>query len=306
MNRTLSPSKVIKIPAFEGSLPTRALYIYLPPGYSESEKRAYPILYMHDGQNCFAAYERDSFAGSWHADKTADRLILNGEMRPCIIVGVSNGKRARMAEYMPPYVQYSSHQNASPKSNKRVSVITGQADQTLAYYQTEVDPYIRNHYRVLDGPENVATCGSSMGGLYSAYIAMEQSDFARSHALMSPSFWITRLPSQTASASYAMIERFRNYHLPDAQSAEQYNSSQGNDQAKGLRLWLDCGTWGGAKGKGDDGLPLVLAARDALISSGFQEGHDLEVYIDEGAIHHEAAWAGRFDRVLRFLFPVSI
>lgn len=304
MNRTLSPSKVIKLSAFEGSLPTRALYIYLPPGYSDAESCAYPILYMHDGQNCFAAYKQDSFAGSWNADKTADRLILNREIQPCIIVGVSNGRRARLAEYMPPYVQYTPHQNAATNGKKSASMITGQANQTLAYYQNEVDPYIRSHYRVLDGPENVATCGSSMGGLFSAYIAMEKSDFARSHALMSPSFWITHQRGQSGNGSNEMIERFRNYQRLADESAERRDNSSGSCDAEALRLWLDCGSWGGSKGKGDDGLPLVLAARDALTSSGFKEGNNFQVYIDEGAIHHEAAWAGRFDKVLRFLFPV--
>lgn len=52
----VSPSRVIKLPAFTGSLPTRPLYIYLPRGYDEHLDRAYPVLYMHDGQNCFETF----------------------------------------------------------------------------------------------------------------------------------------------------------------------------------------------------------------------------------------------------------
>lgn len=300
MSAPLSPSKVIKIPAFRGSLSTRAIYIYLPLGYAESQTRAYPILYMHDGQNCFAAYEQDSYAGSWRADKIADHLIAHGEIQPCIIVGVSNGQRDRLAEYMPPYVQYTLRHDATKNDKSRGrSVISGQAERTFAYYQNEVDPYIRNHYRVLKGRENIATCGSSMGGLFSTYIALEESHFARSHALMSPSFWITYQRDRAGNGSYEIIERFYTHHPPDS-SGDILRA----DSPQKLRLWLDCGSWGATEGEGDDGLPLLLAARDALIGSGFEEGDNFQVYFDEGAIHHESAWAGRFDQVLRFLFPV--
>lgn len=294
MSKSPSPSQVIKIPEFLGSLSTRAVYIYLPPGYEEAPDKAYPILYMHDGQNCFARHEQDSYAGSWHADKTADRLIKQEKIQPCIIVGVSNGQQDRLAEYMPPYVEYKPYQGRNTKGKK--SSIAGCSDKTLAYYRDEIDPYVRTQYRVLDGRENIATCGSSMGGLFSAYIALEESNFARNHAIMSPSFWITHRHDQDGSGSYAMIERFRRSHSPDACELPE--------QSQDLRLWLDCGSWGGSEGEGDDGLPLLLAARDALIESGFEEGENFQMYIDQGAIHHEAAWAGRFNKVLRFLFPI--
>lgn len=290
MNNTLSsPSRVIKIPAFQGSLSTRAIYIYLPPGYDEATEQAYPVLYMHDGQNCFATYEEDSYAGSWRADQTADRLINEGKIRPCIIVGVSNGQQERLAEYMPPYVQHTPyhHGRGQGKALQR-QVVMGRADKTFAYYRDEVDPYIRSYYRVLDGREHVATCGSSMGGLFSAYIGFEESDFACSHAIMSPSFWITYHVDKTGNGSYEMIDRFRTRQLSQT-----------------LRLWLDCGSWGSAEGKGDDGLPLLLAARDALISNTFEIGKDFQVYIDQGALHNEIAWADRFDQVLCFLFPIA-
>lgn len=300
MSKTSSPSKVIKIPAFQGSLPTRALYIYLPPGYADSPQKSYPLLYMHDGQNCFASYEQDSYAGSWRADKTADRLIKRSEIEPCVIVGVSNGQQDRLAEYLPPYVQYHTQRGArrGPNARKR-SLVMGQADKTFNYYQQEVDPYIRSNYRILGGRENIATCGSSMGGLFSAYIALDNSSFARSHALMSPSFWITHRQEHQETGSYEIIERFHAHHPLGG-----FRDAHKIDSPENLRLWLDCGSWGGAEGEGDDGLPLLLEARDALVDSGFEEGDNFQVYFDEGAIHHEGAWASRFDRVLRFLFPI--
>ncbi|MEM6428804.1 MAG: alpha/beta hydrolase-fold protein, partial [Deinococcota bacterium] len=100
---TLSASCVVKVPNFRGRLSKRALYVYLPRGYLEQGHRHYPVIYMHDGQNCFESFVEDSFAGSWQADLVADRAIAQGQMRECIIVGVSNGEAQRMAEYLPPY-----------------------------------------------------------------------------------------------------------------------------------------------------------------------------------------------------------
>jgi predicted alpha/beta superfamily hydrolase len=271
---------VIKIPRFTGRLSPRALYIYLPRGYAEHQTRRYPVLYMHDGQNCFEAYAADSFAGSWQADRTADRLIGQGRMRECLIVGVSNGGRQRRIEYLPPYATYQAAQRKGhqPKPDP----VTGTADRTLAYYQADVATFIQQTYRVLGGREQTATCGSSLGGLFSTYIAWEQPEFARHHAIMSPSYWLTRTPQD----AFETIERLR----------------QG--PPRDLRLWLDSGTLD-APGRGNDGMPETLAARQALLDIGYQEGPDFRYYLAKGAIHHESAWAARLPLVFEFLFPFS-
>ena len=192
----MSPSRVEKIFSFEGSLSARALYLYLPAGYDEQPDTHYPVLYMHDGQNLFEAFVEDSYLGSWRADETADRLIREGRMQPCIIVGVSNGGEARLAEYLPPYASYTL---PAPKIKRKgkgrkipLKPLQGRADETFVYYQNEVAPFVAANYRVLTGREHTATGGSSLGGLFSTYIAWEHPEFARSHAILSPSYWITR------------------------------------------------------------------------------------------------------------------
>ncbi|NJN45132.1 MAG: hypothetical protein HC806_10730 [Anaerolineae bacterium] len=57
----VSLPRVVKIPNFAGTLPTRSLYVYLPRGYDEHTSRHYPVIYMHDGQNAFETYVEDSF-----------------------------------------------------------------------------------------------------------------------------------------------------------------------------------------------------------------------------------------------------
>lgn len=287
----VSSSRVIKIPQFKGRLSPRPLYIYLPRGYAEHTSQRYPVLYMHDGQNCFEAFSGDSFAGSWRADQTADLLIGQGRMRECIIVGVSNGGLKRLVEYLPPYSTYKpdpvkpAHRKPGKTRAKerRPEPVRGRADLTLAYYRDDVASYIQREYRIRGEREDTATCGSSMGGLFSAYIAWEHSEFARQHAIMSPSFWMTR----TRCGRLEAVERFRTAPSPD------------------VRLWLDSGTLD-APGRGDDGFSDTLAARQALLENGyFAEGPDFRYCRDEGATHSEAAWAARLPLVFEFLFPLS-
>jgi len=158
-------SQVIKIPEFKGSLKTRALYIYTPPAYSLQPEQHYPVMYMHDGQNVFEAFSHDSFMGTWRADETADKLIRAKQMKACIIVGVSNGADERLKEYQPPYtaMRYAPLTKKG-KPRKRPFIIEGKADKTAEYYQ-EISAYLKQNYRILEGRENTATIGSSMGGL---------------------------------------------------------------------------------------------------------------------------------------------
>ena len=284
----VSPSRVLKIDEFTGSLPTRPLYIYLPPGYDDEiePSRRYPVLYMHDGQNVFEQYVDDSYVGSWRADETADRLIREGHMQPCLIVGVSNGGDARLTEYLPDYTHCPNPMRPVTARRKRrwgaahdhAPEVMGQADQTLAYYRHEVAAYINTHFRTLAGREHTATCGSSMGGLFSTYIAWEYPDFARHHAILSPSFWITDVMPKRRGGPYETIERFR------------------HGEPRDVRLWLDSGTR-------NDGLSLAREAAQALRQNGYVEGEDFRYFVDQGATHNEAAWASRLDLVLMFLFP---
>jgi predicted alpha/beta superfamily hydrolase len=285
----VSPPRVIKIPAFIGTLPTRPLYIYLPRGYDEHTHRHYPVIYMHDGQNVFETYIEDSYAGSWKADMTANRLIAQGNMRECLIVGVANGSRSRIAEYLPPYMTLFTRGRRSPRKDfptqaeskevqlrNRPRPVYGRAHRTVTYYQNEVQRYVLQHFRVLSGRENTATVGSSMGGLFSAYIAWDHPEFARHHAIMSPSFWITR----NQEGALEMIEHFR------------------HGERRDVRLWLDSGTY-------NDGERDTRAARDALLENGYVEGVDFEYYLDRGAGHNEGAWGRRLSKVFQFLFPAE-
>lgn len=288
----VSSSQVIKIEGFTGSLPARALYVYLPRGYAEHVDRQYPVLYMHDGQNCFDAFVEDSYAGSWQADLAADVLIRQGLLRECIIAGVSNGAEQRIMEYLPLYARHlppprrptqAAPPSAAPPLRRRpLMPVPGRAEETYRYYRDEVAPAIQRRWRVMPGRENTATCGSSLGGLFTIFIAWEHPEFARHHAALSTSFWVTRNKAGLLEA----VERMRTHPRHD------------------IRLWLDSGTLS-APGRGDDGLNDTLRARDALLAAGYAEGRDLQYHCAEGATHSEAAWAARLPLILQFLFPAG-
>lgn len=329
----VSPSRVTKIDSFVGSLSPRPLYIYLPRGYKEHIHRKYPVLYMHDGQNCFEAYVEDSFAGSWQADLAADQMIREGKMRECVIVGVSNGSKERFFEYMPdfsrlpdfvldsyyqveveeePITEEPDEADTSPDADTEfvedldlndepelleVSEVSelpeerreytneesvGRASATVAFYASDVAPFIESRYRVKSGRENRATCGSSMGGLMTMFFAWEAPSFARHHAAMSTSFWLTR----TKDKELPWIKRLQ------------------QEEPRDIRLWLDSGT--GDRGEHDDGMKDAILARDALLANGFVQGASFHYELAEGAQHHESAWAARLPRALTFLFPPTL
>lgn len=280
----VSASKVLKLP-FSGGLGRRALYIYLPPGYDDPDACAtrYPVLYLHDGQNCFETFAGDAFSGTWRADETADRLILSGQLSPFIIVGVSNGGETRLAEYLPPYSRLRLDPKTGPRRRgryglRRTHYLRGRAHKLYADY-LGIARFVAATFRVLPGREHTATCGSSMGGLFSAYLAFEHPEFARHHGVMSASFWTTQ-----RGGELRMLERLRRLPVRD------------------VRVWLDSGE---GEGNSDDNKGVTLLARQALLDAGYREGEGFVYHLAEGATHSEAAWAARLPLVLRYLFALD-
>ena len=93
---------------------TRPVDVWIPEGYSTSESRRYPVIYMHDGQFIFdqpaspytSTWERikGSFYGGlfWNVDEIMSRLIADELIPPVMVVSIWNlpGVKRR-TEYMP-------------------------------------------------------------------------------------------------------------------------------------------------------------------------------------------------------------
>jgi predicted alpha/beta superfamily hydrolase len=243
---------------------SRDILVYLPPSYWTRQARRYPVLYMHDGQNLFD--EATSFAGEWRVDETMELLAREG--LEAIVVGVPNAGEARRDEY-------------SPFKDRRHG--GGQGDAYLRFLLDTVKPLVDRSFR--SEPSRAATglMGSSMGGLISLY-----GFFARPEAFgfvgaMSPALWFAR----GRTLSYVA----------------------GRPPILG-RIYMDMGTGEGAEPAKMEPWRRNLLSRSttlsgelyaALVAKGYRPGRDIRYVEDEGAPHHESAWAARLPAALRFL-----
>ena len=152
----------------------RDIVVYLPPGYNRNPERAYPVLYLHDGQNLFDP--RTSFVEgrTWQVREQADAAIEAGEVEPLIIVGIYNTGERRIAEY--------THER-DPKLGG------GEADKYGKLLTRELMPWIASEYRVRVGREATGLGGSSLGGLVTLYLGLRNASIFGKLAVMSPSVW---------------------------------------------------------------------------------------------------------------------
>ncbi len=137
--------------AFTGEF--RRHRVVLPRGYNQHPDRRYPVIYMHDGQNCFDN-STAAFGVEWRADETAAELTRYGRMREAIIVGADNTPN-RLNDYAAP--------DAGGWSNQRY----------FDYLRLELKPLIDATYRTLTGQEDTGAVGSSMGGQASLFMGWD-------------------------------------------------------------------------------------------------------------------------------------
>jgi len=151
---------------------SRRIWVYLPKGYA-SVGRAYPVLYMQDGQNLFN--EQTATAGEWRADETLDSLQrITG--KECIVVGIDNGGDKRLNEYSP----------YDFTSNKTAIKAEGRA--YVDFIVQTLKPYIDGKYRTKKSSEFTYIAGSDMGALISFYAVAQHPEVFGAAGLFSPSF----------------------------------------------------------------------------------------------------------------------
>lgn len=157
-------------------LSPRNVLVYLPPGYDtpENKTRRYPVLYLHDGQNCFDGATSFIPGKEWRVDEAAQHLIETGQIEPLIIVAAYNTGVERMNEYTP---------------TKDGRGRGGKADTYGKLLTKELKPFIDSVYRTKRGAEDTALGGSSLGGLVTLHLGLKHSDTFRRLAVLSPSVW---------------------------------------------------------------------------------------------------------------------
>jgi enterochelin esterase-like enzyme len=152
----------------------RNVIVYLPPGYDDEPERAYPVLYLHDGQNLFDG--RTSFVKgrTWQVREHADAAIEAGEIEPLVIVGIYNTGDRRIAEYTHEY-------------NWQMG--GGEAEAYGQLVTRDLMPWIADQYRVRHDRASTGMGGSSLGGLVTLYLGLRYPTVFGKLAVLSPSVW---------------------------------------------------------------------------------------------------------------------
>ena len=130
----------------------RRMYVYTPPGYEEGGER-YPVLYLLHG----GGGDEDAWTTLGRACQIMDNLVSENKCRPMIVV-MTNGNPGEAAAPGAAPVRTEDPQdqgNIFEMGSRRF-------EESLV---KDVIPYVEEHYRTMDGRENRAVSGLSMGGL---------------------------------------------------------------------------------------------------------------------------------------------
>jgi predicted alpha/beta superfamily hydrolase len=242
---------------------TRFLRVWLPPGYDETENTNRNYPVLYLNDGQNLFEPSTSFTGvDWQVDETADRLIREGVVPPMIIVGIDNAGKDRIREYMP-------YRSVQPM------IMRVQGIRYPDFLMREVMPFVARNYRVATGPENTGLGGSSLGALISLYTATARPGFFGRLLLESPSLWAT---------NRQMIKNSRRVRV----WPERIFTAIGTAEA-------------GRKDKDRSAVDDVRELAAILRRAGLDDKR-LALTIEEGATHHESAWARRFPSALSFLF----
>jgi enterochelin esterase-like enzyme len=281
----VSSGKIVHYSQFASKyVRARDINVWLPDGYSTEQR--YDVLYMHDGDMLFDK-ELSWNAQSWEVDEVAGALIGSGELKPFIVVGISNGGELRHSDYFPqkPFEALTAQQQESIYQSKRedgVPVFKARvaSDNYLKFLVEELKPMIEKRFSVSTGPEHTFVMGSSMGGLISIYAIGEYPDVFGGAACLS-----THWPGVFSSKNNPIPDAFYDYlreHLPSPETH---------------RIYFDFGTE-----TLDAMYPELQAKVDTIMRDKGFNASNWKTLRFEGAAHTESAWSKRLHYPLKFLF----
>ena len=243
----------------------RDLLVWLPPGYQDHPDKAYPVLYMMDGQNLFQ--KPASAPGEWHLDETARAMITGGLIEPFIAVGIPNAGAARTEEYCP-----------TMPDGVTLFGKTPAGDDFVAWLAREVMPRVERAFRTRTGPEHTAIGGSSAGGLIALYAGLRRPDLFGSVLAESPALELDMI-------KLSMTDRIE------------------SAQALPAKIYLGMGGAENLPGSGfyDKASQRHVHAAEHLRDA-IGERADVMLCIVDRHEHNEKAWAERLPAALMFLY----
>ena len=246
----------------------RTVRALLPAGFTPGA--AVRTLLLHDGQNVF---HPDAPFGGWRADEA----LADARFADVLVVAVDS-----VADRMDAYTHVPDTIGGS--------LTGGRADGYIAMLRDEVLPFVRSRYGVEATGGSLAIGGSSLGGLVTLYLALEEPSLAGCAIAMSPTLgWGAFAGS---GVSEALLPRFVSAgHGPVA----IYLDSGGS--VSGACMDLD-GDGVFEDSDDSDNYCVTVQLRDALEAAGHTHGADLFHWHAPGAPHREDAWAARLPMAL--------
>ena len=250
---------------------TRMIRVLLPANYlsPHNAARTYPVLYMQDGQNLFD--EATAAHGEWQMDDTIEHLVGGFKIPPMLVVGIDNAGEKRASEYLP-FPDLQNMEDNPAGSEKSV-----EGKEYARFLLTEVVPFVEKHYRVSRGALNTGLGGSSYGADAALYTALAYPDIFGHLLLESPVLTIggDQLIKDTEKAKL----------LPQ-------------------KIYIGVGTSESLKGDPKQAAEMVEKVQDLqkiLRKKGMTTSR-LQVVIENGGEHNEAAWSRRLPDALVFLY----
>jgi predicted alpha/beta superfamily hydrolase len=255
----------------------RNVDVWLPEGYAESEGKAFPVIYMNDGQNLFDP--TNSYGGQeWGIDEAISKLSKAKKIPEAIVVGIWNTPK-RYQEYMPQKPFYELDRAIGADLLKVYGGVPV-SDNYLKFIVEELKPFIDSAYRTKAGRQETFIMGSSMGGLISMYAVCEYPQVFRGAGCLS-THWIGDKDAEQHAVSDAFVS-YLFESLPDA---------------GGHLFYFDYGT---------EGLDAYYEAHQEKIdqvmrAKGYKQGKDWVTQKYDGHDHNEKYWRKRIDVPLMFL-----
>lgn len=261
--------------------PDARIRIWLPAEYAEGA-RAFPVLYMLDGQYSF---EADSDGNNFGTDRRMAQLVAAGIIQPHLIVAIDNLGRDRFLQYMPESIYQEAQGDLREGIDRELARHDGRplrSNALLGFLTTKLKPFVDENYRTRPGRLHTAIFGASMAGVMAGAIFVEAQQVFGRGACMSPNWPI-------------YDNRFINYQ----QLLSIWPTYFGNlGVPEGRRLWLDHGT----EMELDAGMaPHQINIANRLVDLGWERGRNLQTKVYEGAGHAFAQTAVQMDEVLAWL-----
>ena len=137
---------------------SRRAWIYTPPGYDRSRESRYPLLVCFDGW----VYSRAEFVAT---PTILDNLIAAKKIPAMIALFVDQ----------------------APQPQRNIELTND--DLFLEYVANELLAHVRQKWRITSDPSQTVVCGSSTGGLASAFFAFRRPDAFGNVLSQSGAFW---------------------------------------------------------------------------------------------------------------------